>query len=353
MFRSKITRPLRKLLMTVTLVIIILVMSDWLLGRLVPYITAEPPFILHLENVPGVEALWSITEAGFNPVVFTGSSQTYSGISPHVFNERIKAISGQDVKSVDVTISGSVIAIQRDLIRNFIIPNKPQAVFYALEMRALRTDSQDEKENIAVSDFRNEALGYAISQPSEIIRDGLIGLLKHSNWIRYRDNLHEWVTGTRGINQGQYFQITIDDLGYVSSNSPFKPNPDIIQTQFIPFAASDVVQQALQDIGQNCRQTGTTCILLNMPIHEDAYQYITTQEETVYKGLIKEANLPIWDFNTSECRLIFGDDAFLDLNHLNATGAKQFTEMIADVYAKTFLASVSSNTICGTISPSF
>src|SRR3954465_1892682 len=92
-FSSDSPRTLRKLLNLMLIVIILLLLSDWLLGRLLPLITLEPPFILHLENVPGVEKLWQFSEAGIKPVVFTGSSQTYAGISPHLFNDQIKAIS--------------------------------------------------------------------------------------------------------------------------------------------------------------------------------------------------------------------------------------------------------------------
>ncbi len=346
-FQPESNWTLRQLVLTAVAVVVILVVSDWLLGRLIRYITAEPPFLLRLENMPGVEALWRFSEAGIKPIVFTGSSQTYSGISPHVFDTRIKAISGQDVKSVDVTFLGSVATIERDLIRNLIIPNHPQVVVYAIEMRALNPESQDER-NEAVSDFRNESLGYALSQDSAAFRDFLIWLLKHSNWIRYRDNFHQWFTGQRGINQEHFFQITIDDVGYSPGMSRFMPDPNVIKTQFIPFGRSETVQKALGDIAANCQQTGTTCVLLNMPIHPMAYEYIKPEEETLYKDVLKEAGLPVWDFNTSSCHLVFKDELFLDLNHLNSKGADKFSAMIADVYANRFLNTpLLKDQICG------
>ena len=335
MLSSEATRTLQKLFILLISVATILLITDWLVGRLIPYITTEPPFILRFANVPGVEALWAFSEAEVKPIIFTGSSQTYTGISPHVFNERLKSITHQDINSVNVSVVGSVVTVERDVIRNLIIPNHPQIIFYGIEMRALKTESQDE-DYYLVSDFRNKVLGNAVSQPTPIRRDILVWLLKHSNLIQYRDNFRDWLSGIRLINKGEELLTSVDDLGFAPFPNKIGQSEANIISQFIPFTVDEATRQKLIDIGINCQQSGVQCILLNTPLHELAYQYITPSEEALYQNALAEAKLPIWDFNTGACRKLFGNASFFNLNHLNIRGAEKFSQMIADVYANVF-----------------
>ncbi len=332
---SEPRRTVRKLVTLLLSVLFMLVASDWIFGRLVPYITREQPFILRYENVPGVQALWDFSEKGIKPIVFTGSSQLYTGMSPHLFIDHIKAITGQDIHAVNVSVFGSVATIQRDLIRNLIIPNHPQIIIYGIEMRALVPAAQDEN-SYFVSDFRNKSVGYAVSRSSALETNVLLWLLQHSTIAKYRDNIREWLTGTRLINQVETGSSPSDDLGYAPFPNTFSQNAGNITTQFLPFTATDTTQQMMIDIGNICRQNGVSCILLNMPLHQLSYQYISAAEEALYQTLLKKAGLPIWDFDTESCRNLLGDTAFYNLNHLNSNGAEIFSGLVADVYAKVF-----------------
>jgi hypothetical protein len=332
---SESTRTFGKLLRLVVGVLIALVISDFLLGRVLPFITTEPPFILRFENVPGVEALWKFSEAGIKSIIFTGSSQTYAGISPHDFDNHIKAISGRDVNSVNVSVLASIVTIQRDLIHNLLIPNHPQIILYGIEMRAAR-EAFLQEEFFSIKDFKNKALGYALSQASDAERNSLLWFLRHSNWARYRDNFRQWLTGAPLIDEKLRILAQPDDLGYAPFPNTFSdsPAPDNILYQFTPFKLSDLARQMMVDIGTDCDQSGVQCILLNMPLHQSAYQYITAEDEAQYEQLLQAAGLPIWDFNTAQCRAVFGNKNFFNINHLNSNGAVLFSQMIADVYAQ-------------------
>ncbi|MEP6987367.1 MAG: hypothetical protein ABI970_17310, partial [Chloroflexota bacterium] len=346
---SEETRSVRKLINLLLAVIVILAITDKLIGLLLSHITDEPPLILRVENVRGLEALWSFSEAGVKPIVFTGSSQTYTGISPHLFDQHLQAVSGQEIKSTNVSIVGAVAVIQRDLIRNLIIPNHPQTIIYGIEMRALVPDSQDENA-IWSKDFRNKPLGYAVTQPSAFERNLSIWLLEHSSLVSYRDNIQQWLSGTRLINQVTYATSAPDDLGYAPFPNKFSQDGTFIKTQFIPFTVTDTTRQILMGIGETCKQNGTQCILLNMPLHELAYQYISPAEELLYRNLLKEANLPIWDFDTQACHAILGDKDFYNLNHLNSRGAELFSQMVADAYANVYFnVPISGNATCMTM----
>ncbi len=335
---STSSRTLRKLVMLFLGAVIALVITDIALGFLLPYITIEPPSILLLQNVQGVEKLWHYANVGIEPVVFTGSSQASRGLSPYEFNEEIKATTGHSIESVSISLWASVASIQHDLIKNLIIPNHPKVIIYGIEARALNgTDLYD----VRVSDFHNTPLGYAVSTESDIERNLLLWLLQHSNLMRYRDNFQQWFTGTRERNQLDYDPSQADDLGHFVDPAIHDRNPASILgldnfVAFTPFKVEARPQQTLNDIAKVCKQSGVLCILLNMPLHEMAYQYITEADETLYQDELHETGLPIWDFNTRSCRTLLGDASFFDLNHLNEHGAQILSRIVADAYAHAF-----------------
>jgi len=346
---SESPRTFARLVTLLVGIVIALIISDRLLGSLLPLITREPPFIMRFENVPGVQALWRDSEAGIKPIIFTGSSQVYTGVSPHIFDDHIKEISGQEVYSVNASVLASIITIERDLIRNLFIPNHPQVILYGIEMRAVKTESLSE-DFFSLTDFKNKAVGYAVTRESTIERDLLLWLLEHSNWARYRDNFREWLTGSREINQGNYIGQGVDDVGYAPF--PNVPSQDTTNNgQFVPFSVADTTRQMMVDLGTTCNQSGVQCILINMPLHQVSYQFITDEEESQYRQLLTEAKLPIWDFNTPTCRETLGDSAFFNMNHLNSDGAVVFSKMLADIYAQVFFnIPLSGNATCATLS---
>jgi hypothetical protein len=324
-----------KLLVVLLGIVVSLIILDWLFGLILPGLTIEPPFILRLQNVQGVERLWAMNKANIQPIVFTGSSQMHMGVSPHIFDEQIKMVTGKAVDSVNVSIWGSVSAIQHDLIANLILPNHPQVIIYGIEMRALLPAAQNGMKAI---DFWNKPLGYAVASQSNLERNVLLWLMQNSNLFRYRDNLREWLTTKREINHVGYSPTAVDDMGYFYQEGFLDRNPEILLTDFIPFTASEQTNQLMSDIGTTCKQNGVQCILLNLPLHEMAYQYIKPEDISAYQSVLKAAGLPIWDFDTAKCRTILGDASFYNPNHLNAAGAETFSKWLADVYAQVFFS---------------
>ncbi len=342
---SESPHTIQKLAVLLCLTVITLIAMDRVLGYIIPKITIEPPFILRFQNVTGAEKLWSFAKEDIEPIVFTGSSQLYMGISANTFNQEIKVTTHQTVQSVNVSIWGGVAAIQHDLINNFIIPNHPKVIIYGVEARALSSEAQDA---IEVSDFQNKPLGYAVSTQSDTERALLLWLLQHSNLVRYRDNFRDWLTGTRRINQLEFDLSDLDDLGHLKDTNIRNRDPSSIWG-FMHFEADAVPRQLLRDIRSTCEQNGVQCILLNMPLHELAYQYITETDEALYHSVLKETGLPIWDFNTKECRTVLGDESFYNLNHLNEHGATIFSKMVANIYAQIFFnVPINGNASCAT-----
>jgi len=343
-------RTLGQLGLLVVLIVVALVASDWLLGRVLPLITIEPPFILRLQNVPGVEKMWAFAEEGIQPIVFTGSSQLYTGISPALFNDRIKTLSGSALSSLSITIGGGVVTIQHDIIQNFIIPRHPQLIIYAIEMQALTPILQN---GYPVEDFRNKPFGYAVSRTSTLERDVLLWLLEHSNWMRYRDNIREWMTGIRTINQFDYAPILTDDLGFFRlPQTEMIVNPNPIKNGYATYYDTPETRQLLAEIESACRQNNIPCLLLNMPLHASAYDIIPPETELEYQRVLHQTGLPVWDFNTPECRVLFGEDMFYNLNHMNELGAAVLSPMVAEVYTHVFYdMPIEGNATCAALSP--
>ncbi|MBI1280991.1 MAG: hypothetical protein GC179_22895 [Anaerolineaceae bacterium] len=332
---SEPPRTISRLLMAVLGMVVCLVVVDRVLGFVLPRLTIEPPFILRLQNVQGVERLWAMNAENIKPVVFTGSSMIHTGLSPHIFDDQVKAVSGKTVNSVDISVWGGVITSQREMIQNLIIPNHPQVIIYGIEMRALLPAAQ-EPDAEGMEDFHNKPLGYAVSRQSGIERDVLLWLMRYSNLFRYRDNIREWLTAKREINFLGYSPDAVDDRGHYRDVAIFPRDPVLIKGYFTPFSVSDDTRQTMSAIGATCKQSGVQCILLNMPIHETAFQYITGEDVALYNGVLREAGLPVWDFNTEQCRRLLGDQSYFDIIHLNEAGAEIFSKWVADVYAQVF-----------------
>lgn len=342
------SRTIPKVLILLLGIFVCLIIADRAFGLILPRLTIEPPFILRLQNVQGVERLWNMNAANIKPVVFTGSSEMHMGISPHVFNDQLKATTGQTVDSVNVSVWGSVANIQHDLIPNLIVPNHPQVVIYGVEMRALLPAAQN---GIEANDFWNKPLGYAVASSSSLERNILYWLMQNSNIVRYRDNVREWLTTKREINQIGYSETAVDDLGYFYQDGILDRNPKVITDEFVPFSVTDQTRQLMADIGTTCNQEGVQCVLLNLPLHEMAYQYIKPEDETAYQSVLKAAGLPIWDFDTEKCRTLLGDASFYNPNHLNAAGAEIFSKWVADVYAQAFFNQpVQGDAVCAKLS---
>src|SRR5437870_3869081 len=83
---------MRKVALTMLWVVIVLAVSDPIVVRLASRFYPEPPYILlDLPSFYGLDRFWQMTESGQKPIVFTGSSMVFHGVSPHVFDSSIAA----------------------------------------------------------------------------------------------------------------------------------------------------------------------------------------------------------------------------------------------------------------------
>jgi hypothetical protein len=106
----------------------------------------------------------------------------------------------------------------------------------------------------------------------------------------------------------------------------------------VPFETSSEVRKSFADLGKFCQQAGIRCFVINLPLHEMAYQLIPSYDEVAYRNTLRDlltaAKLPLWDFDTAICRAHLDDNSFYDLNHLNSVGAARFTRLVAALYVE-------------------
>lgn len=129
---SDAPRSLKRVALAVLMAVAALVLCDGISSLVIHWITREPPELLPIvTDTVGIDALWRFKDAGLSPVVFTGSSQTTFGISPHTFEDTTATLIGQVVPSVNIGIPTSDTIMLGQLIRSLIIPQAPAQSFMA------------------------------------------------------------------------------------------------------------------------------------------------------------------------------------------------------------------------------
>src|SRR5437762_2336405 len=125
---SNTPRTLKHLLITLIALAITIILTDRLFSAVIPRITTEPPYITRFQNVNGIQSFWKFLDEGIKPVVFTGSSTLHVALSPHLFDEQVKKITGQSLSSVNMSFWSSIVVISRDVIEKFLLPSRVKVI---------------------------------------------------------------------------------------------------------------------------------------------------------------------------------------------------------------------------------
>jgi len=312
-------------------VITFIIASELVASAFLPHITSEPPDITQgIYNSPSIDRFWQMQALGLSPLVFTGDSQMQHGLSPHLFDDKLFELTGQRSTSLNMSLSGSFLAIQRVLIQELIIPAKSQTVIWGVTMRSLRPGNTPSQE---FSRFKSSPLGSVLTNNSGIIRSISLWLLQHSALVRYRSNIRTWLSG-----KSYMLEYKPDDRGYRALPGIASRSGDAILSYYVPFSIDSETQNLLAAVGAACRENHVRCVLVNMPLHPDAYQFITSDDEVLYlrtlHSIVDQTGIPLWNFNTELCRGTLADESFNDLTHLNTIGAYKFSRLMAEVYSQ-------------------
>jgi hypothetical protein len=323
---------LLKLILTVVMGSLIIIISDPMMKVLLERFYPEPPAIFsNFSAMHGLRIFWKMTEAHQAPIVFTGSSTTFAGISPLLFDKHIHDLTGKSVNSVNVSLTGQKTFQARDMIRDLFIPAGTSTVFYMTEIGAF-------SEGPGIQEYKDSPLGYTMQMAPGLPKTMGLWLLQHSAYVQYRNNLHDLITGRRTLQSPFDNYDFIDERGYtrwigtVKLPKEIPPITPIIQEPYI---------QAFHDIALQCQHSRTRCIIVFLPIHREAYTVIPPnallQFTARLQAAVQSTDTVFWNFNTQACTAALGDQAFYDLNHLNSEGSTAFTLMLADAYMNHFM----------------
>jgi hypothetical protein len=330
---SRVSSPLRKLFVTATLIGLAIVLLDQVIEYIFDNVLHSAPSFIneatfaHHSNI-GIDQFWKLLDAGITPIVFSGSSTLLTALSPHTFDEQVAVRSNSAVTSVNISLVGSRPLLSSVLSKNVIFPEHPSIFFYGIELRALNDDTDD---SIRLA----SPLGYSLAQESALSRTLLLLLLRRSGFIRYRNFIQGWLA----TGQLPGYSPTTDDPGFISLTGMLKGREYEYATQRWPFPkASSLQHEALKQMAIECRQQQVPCIFIGMPMSAESYKHILPQDSENYreelKLIVKDTQIPIWNFDTPECRDLFDSTLFMDTVHLNNNGASVFSSMMATLYVE-------------------
>jgi hypothetical protein len=316
-------------LKTLMCVVLLIVFVDVISGPIAAFISNAPPHIDGTAQfVAGFLAFFRLKNADVKPIVFTGSSQMQVATSPTLFDQEIHTMTNQTVDSVNVSEVGANTTVTRSIIENLLIPNDIKTIIYGIELRALNKPSALYEDR-----YKTAEIGRILTLPQGMEQTLSLWLLEHSNLMRYRNNLQDWI-------RGDTFSVDFqgDDHGYLALNA-HHPFQDLTNSdQFIPFNRVDALQTDLEAIAQLCHDKAIRCIVVNMPLREDLYKAIPQDSKTVYHDILTSIMskwaIPLWDFNNDACQSVFTATNFADINHLNPEGSHMFTKAMATLYAR-------------------
>jgi hypothetical protein len=327
----------RRIVLTLVCAALALVVCDPLVGAWAKANLDEPALLTNdFPSTWGLDLFWRLTSSGQQPIVFTGSSTVYTGVSPHIFDDKVKELTGTSSFSLIVGASGEIASWARDLIKNIFIPRHASVIFYATEMRAYAERNSD-------ASWQQSSLGYNMQFPPGLRKEIALWLLEHSALIQYRDNFHDLIMGKRTV-RGQFGNYNfLDDRGYSASYGQHDPNePMNVPNDWTPLMIEPAQQSALAEIAQLCKASNTPCIFVIMPVDDSLFKVIPEAERQQFQRFVKDQTIQnqgktfIWDFNTEACITALGERPFIDRDHLNVAGAAKLSTMLAILYAHEF-----------------
>jgi hypothetical protein len=328
--------------------LLLIVCADPLFGLLLHHVDPVPPDILSGQATQGIVKLWQLSDQHISPLVFTGSSEIKAAVIPAQFDAQIKTLTGVSVTSVNLGVLGANVKVSQDVIQNLLLPEGVHTIIYGIEMRALRSDS--DVNSMWQGIFENSPLGYALSRPMSMENSALLWLLQHSTLDAYRVNIQHWLSGDFSVLSDV---PQVDENGYWDLEGINNRNLDVIKQQFAPFQTNDDLEISLNGILATCQRPDIRCILVNMPLHNAAYQVISDQDEARYRAIVyqaaKQAKVAIWDFDTPTCQTYFTDDDYFELDHLNHDGARKFTEALANLYVQQIVGKQVTSSVCADV----
>jgi hypothetical protein len=282
-------------------------------------------------------------------VLFVGSSVTYTGVDPALFDSVVEAKTGQPAVSYNAGLAALPVSMVEAFVKGvFFRYTSPETIILLLTPRDVNRNNSYNQ--IMVEEVLASAYGKAwLSRGIEARATQL--LLEHSALFRYRN----WVilTALNGWRVPLELPVVYDDpqfdsRGYVTTPARMTdrlvnsqaPGQEVATVSLRAFDPSGKDMAALERLIRNCRDRGIQFIVVNMPMNH----YLASSFEdpaadydrysSVLTALVERYRVPFWDADSLSQGNSFADDDFSDIFHLNTGGAQKLTRFIAERYSQ-------------------
>lgn len=344
-------RAVRRFLLYSTIVLVGLLSAEGIvrLAAALEWLPSPEPLLWHRREVAvKLQQVERLRAASPIDVLFVGSSNAYSGISPTAFDQAHQATTGQTIVSYNAGLAALPIAtVDLFVERVFADAAAPKALVVILTPRDMNQN------NPVNRDLHTEATASAYGQA--LLADGWPAgltrfLLEHSFLFRYRNTLTlALLNGFRSPETlpTVYENPPFDSRGYaailasMSEHVTGEAHTQELANAVLAMREFDPTEHiaALERMVQFCHARGIRLAMVNMPMHtymmsgfehpEADYQRYLDAVQAVSSRY----QVPFWDMNASPYREQFGDDDFGDLIHLNDQGAQKASRILAALYA--------------------
>lgn len=131
------------------------------------------------------------------------------------------------------------------------------------------------------------------------------------------------------------FEETVDSYGYFgfgSGKECYDPSYETSYDDMVINGDAKLLTLYMQKLLNLCKDNGIHVILLQSAVNTATYENINEHYLASYRNHIKQLNMAFPDIECESELRVYGGQFFSDTSHLNATGAKKFTEEINERY---------------------
>ncbi len=277
--------------------------------------------------------------------IFVGTSQTYAGFDPAVFDERL----GTD--SFNLGSNAQLMYSSYHLIHEALTINPVKTVYLEINDASL-TRAKNDSAQVGCFDYliswREKFLTLIDGASNSIqLRSMFYGLrdIDYFDFSFLKENLtYKLTEGHTPPQKEKDSNWQYYTKGHIVSTSSYKgPSERVIKRNKIDWSVDKVQEKNLvylQKIIDLCKEKDVELILVTPCIYKDFLTVDVIDLHNYVSELAKENGLTYYDMNALKARnTYFPLASYRDKTHLNQTGAETLSNLLCDLYENPNLAS--------------
>ncbi len=295
---------IKKLVLNTGLVVLVVFILDFAIGRTLRHFYYKETSGFHFRTTYSMEK----TDA---EILIFGSSRANHHYVPEIFEDSLGMTfynTGRD---------GNGIFYQQALLKSVLKRHKPKIIIldYRGEFNKLRTE-YDQMSSILPYYRTHNEIRKTIELRGEFEKIKLL-----SEIYPFNSQILTIAMGNMEANKNR----NPDNKGYVALETAWPPKLETYTSTKEYMVDSNKVN-AFRDFVSAARISGASVYVVYSPLYQ---KIARNQEAEVCKQICTEERIQFWDFSR-DSYFLSRQNLFYDVNHLNHTGAKIFSSIIAD-----------------------